>query len=91
MSVQLKGRLEKAINCALPATLTFTYPTVHALSDFLLDQVLKIETTAAKETISTTQSKDPERPAENLADFSDDEIKDILSAELDSLSQELRE
>ena len=36
MSVQLKGRLEKSIGCALPATLTFTYPTVHALTDFLL-------------------------------------------------------
>ena len=91
MSVQLKGRLEKAVNCALPATLTFTYPTVHALTDFLLDQVLKLETTGTKEAVSTKQNMETERPDENLADFSDEEIKDILSAELGSLSRELRD
>ena len=35
MSVELKSRLEAATGCALPTTLTFKYPTVVALTDFL--------------------------------------------------------
>ena len=35
MSVELKSRLEATTGCALPTTLTFKYPTVVALTDFL--------------------------------------------------------
>ena len=58
MSVQLKGRLEKSIGCALPATLTFTYPTVNALTDFLLCQVLKLSTTSAVDVASRNESNE---------------------------------
>jgi acyl carrier protein len=39
MSVELKSRLEATTGCALPATLTFKYPTVVALTDFLGDRL----------------------------------------------------
>jgi acyl transferase domain-containing protein/D-arabinose 1-dehydrogenase-like Zn-dependent alcohol dehydrogenase/acyl carrier protein/NADP-dependent 3-hydroxy acid dehydrogenase YdfG len=35
MSVELKSRLEAATGCALPTTVTFKYPTIVALTDFL--------------------------------------------------------
>jgi len=85
MSVQLKGRLEKSIGCTLPATLTFTYPTVHALTDFLLGQALKLLTTDVIDVGPRNESNEEEPLDENLADLSDDEIKDMLSAELSSL------
>ena len=91
MSVQLKGRLEKAIGSALPATLTFTYPTVHALTDFLLGQVLKYSTTGAIEFASLKESNEAQPPDEHLAELSDDEIKKMLSTELNSLFADLRD
>jgi acyl carrier protein len=90
MSVQLKGRLEKAIGCALPATLTFTYPTVHALTDFLLGQASKLLTTSVINVGPPHKGKEEQPLDESLADLSDDEIKDMLSAELSSLFPESR-
>ena len=92
MSVQLKGRLEKFIACALPATLTFTYPTVHALADFLLRDVLKLSSNGAVEVASPNENYPaPQPPDGDLADLSDDEIKSMLNAELTSLPRELRD
>jgi acyl transferase domain-containing protein/acyl carrier protein/SAM-dependent methyltransferase/NADP-dependent 3-hydroxy acid dehydrogenase YdfG len=91
MSVQLKGRLEKSVGCALPATLTFTYPTVHALTDFLLGEVLKLSATGAVDVASGNESSEVQSPDKDLADLSDDEVKDMLGAELSSLIQDLRE
>jgi hypothetical protein len=91
MSVQLKGRLEKSIGCALPATLTFTYPTVHTLTDFLLGETLKLVTTSVIDVRPRNESNEEQPLDENLADLSDDEIKDMLSAELSSLFPDSRD
>jgi acyl carrier protein len=85
MSVQLKGRLERSIDRSLPATLTFTYPTVHALTDFLLSQVLNLSGVAEAASRSETIEA-----ADALAGLSEDEIKDLLSEELSSLSADFR-
>jgi acyl transferase domain-containing protein/acyl carrier protein/SAM-dependent methyltransferase/NAD(P)-dependent dehydrogenase (short-subunit alcohol dehydrogenase family) len=85
MSVQLKERLERSIDRSLPATLTFTYPTVHALTDFLLSQVLNLSGVAEAASRSETIEA-----ADALAGLSEDEIKDLLSEELSSLSADFR-
>ncbi len=90
MSVQLKGRLEKSIGRVLPATLTFTYPTVHALTDFLLGDALKLSTIVAVDGALRNESNEKYPLHENLADLSDDEIKNMLSEELSSLFPDLR-
>ncbi len=88
MSVQLKGRLEKSIGCALPSTLTFTYPTVRALTDFLLGLAEKVLTHGVGVRSRTESNENEEQPLdEDLADLSDDEIKDMLSAELSSCTR----
>ena len=91
MSVQLKSRLEKSVSCPLPATLTFTYPTVRALAGFLLDQVLKLSTNRPLDVSSTDKSRETGPEDQNLADLSDDEIKSMLSTELLSLTQDFRD
>jgi myxalamid-type polyketide synthase MxaE and MxaD len=90
MSIQLKRRLEKSIGCALPSTLTFTYPTVYALTDFLLGQARELLTNGVGLS-SPTESNEEQPVDEDLADLSDDEIKDLLSAELSSLHQDSRD
>lgn len=42
MSVELKARLEKRFGTRLPATLTFNYPTVAAVADFIADRVMTL-------------------------------------------------
>ena len=42
MAVELKSRLEKALACELPSTLTFNYPTVDAIVAFLLSEALGV-------------------------------------------------
>ncbi|HEX6563422.1 MAG TPA: acyltransferase domain-containing protein [Chthoniobacterales bacterium] len=85
MSVQLKERLQRSINRSLPATLTFTYPTVNALTEFLLIQVLNLSDEA--EVVSRSETV---QAADTLTELSEDEIKDLLSEELSSLSADLR-
>ncbi|HEX2049209.1 MAG TPA: beta-ketoacyl synthase N-terminal-like domain-containing protein [Actinomycetota bacterium] len=41
MSLSLKTRLERALGCTLPATLTFEYPTTAALARHVLDEALE--------------------------------------------------
>ena len=40
MAVELKGRLERSLGVPLPSTLTFNYPTIKALTDYLLSEAL---------------------------------------------------
>ena len=47
MSVELKSRLEKSVGKPLPTTLTFNYPSVSALTDFLARELFGGERPAA--------------------------------------------
>ena len=53
MSVELKGRLEKAVGRALPSTLTFNYPNPAALADYLVREVLEPAAPASAEATGT--------------------------------------
>jgi hypothetical protein len=55
------------------------------LTDFLLGQALKLLTTDVIDVGPRNESNEEQPLDENLADLSDDEIKDMLSAELSSL------
>jgi acyl transferase domain-containing protein/acyl carrier protein len=89
MSVQLKARLEQAVGRLLPATLTFTYPTVHTLTDFIVNQLLNLSGTGEVEAPLRFEGTEAE-PDDALADLSEEDIKDLLSAELSSISGDLR-
>ncbi|MBP5971175.1 SDR family NAD(P)-dependent oxidoreductase [Brasilonema sp. CT11] len=43
MSVELRNRLQNSLGCNLPSTLTFKYPTLGAVVDYLADEVLQLE------------------------------------------------
>jgi len=43
MSVELRNRLQKSLGCNLISTLTFQYPTLGSLVDYLADEVLQLE------------------------------------------------
>jgi myxalamid-type polyketide synthase MxaE and MxaD len=96
MSVQLKNRIARATGATLPATLTFTYPTVSTLSAYLLREAIHFS--------PPTPTGEPDRPSQlaaasvpsinapgELEDLNDEQVKGLLAQELDSLSAELRE
>lgn len=59
MSVELRNRLQNSLGCNLPSTLTFQYPTIAALIDYLADQVFQLAATTIKVTQPTPSSIPP--------------------------------
>jgi myxalamid-type polyketide synthase MxaE and MxaD len=86
MSVALKSRLEAATGLKLPTTLTFNYPTVHALAEYLARELsarVTKEPAAQKASPSTaTAAVLPAAPVPVSSDESDDLSEDELAARL---------
>ncbi|MCB8984308.1 MAG: SDR family NAD(P)-dependent oxidoreductase [Ardenticatenaceae bacterium] len=81
MSVELKGLLETAVGQTLPSTLTFNYPTIDDLAEFLDTEILADVEPAAAEANGETAV--PDDLAEIFAaDFADD------TSEVDDLSED---
>lgn len=85
MSVELKTRLERRFEVALPATLTFNYPTVSALGRFI-EALLPSEVGEA-ETGSGVAQKTEETPKSGRLGDGDDLSEAALS---DLLEERLR-
>jgi hypothetical protein len=60
----------------LPATLVFDYPTINALTDYLAQDILKIETKKVKNKSNPEDNGDLLAKIESL---SDDEVARMLS------------
>jgi acyl carrier protein len=82
-AVQLKTRIEEAIGLDLPATVTFEYPSIVALVDYItgvafdpsLSNTLDAEETLVEADATTVSSKDHKQ-------LSEDELVDLLSEKL---------
>jgi NAD(P)-dependent dehydrogenase (short-subunit alcohol dehydrogenase family)/SAM-dependent methyltransferase/acyl carrier protein len=89
MSVDLKGRLEASLGVRMPTTLTFNYPSVGAITDYV-DGLLpeapdgaETTTIAAAEAAAAPGGADPD-PDESL---SEDELATLLAAQLEKMRQ----
>jgi len=82
MSVELKSRLEATTGCALPATLTFKYPTVVALADFLGGRLGLKSGAPADATPSEVQA---ESGGSSRDDLSEDDLAALLIERLEQL------
>ncbi len=79
LSIEVRSQLETELDCNLPATLLFDYPTIETLSEYLATQVLDLSRhTAHSNTTSNT------REAAQTALF-DDDLADFL-ADIDQIS-----
>jgi myxalamid-type polyketide synthase MxaE and MxaD len=84
-SVQLRRRLEQDVRRALPSTLTFNYPTIDSLADFLMGQLFPAPAKIAE--VSATVAAAPPNPAPVLqsadeAEETEDELFEQLAARL---------
>ncbi len=86
MAVDVKSRLEAGAGQPLPATLTFNYPTVAALTGFLAGEILKIEDGgAAAESGRPAPAKTPPEALRG-DDMSEDDLAALLKKKLDQIS-----
>jgi acyl carrier protein/NADP-dependent 3-hydroxy acid dehydrogenase YdfG len=83
MSLELKSRIENAVGMDLPSTLTFNYPSVRALADFLVANA----TTAADGPPATIGAVSVVSPMEGAVDdeLSEDDVAALLSDRLAKL------
>jgi myxalamid-type polyketide synthase MxaE and MxaD len=80
MTVELRRRLEAALDRTLPATIAFEYPTVAALAGYLCTVLGKVESSDAP--APAVAAAAPVAALEALADRSEDELASMLDDEL---------
>jgi acyl transferase domain-containing protein/acyl carrier protein/ubiquinone/menaquinone biosynthesis C-methylase UbiE len=86
MAVELKGRLERSLGVPLPSTLTFNYPTIKALSDYLLSDGLGFASGPLPETGAPTPVPPALDPVIQPSDeLSEDEISALLLKKLEQI------
>ncbi|MBW4505571.1 MAG: AMP-binding protein [Scytonematopsis contorta HA4267-MV1] len=82
ISVELRNRLQTSLECSLPSTLSFDYPTVEVLVDYLSREIIPLDfdlkSTAELENNDTDLAKDWEK-------LSDSEAEELLITKLESI------
>jgi acyl carrier protein len=78
MAVQLRNAVSQLVGTSLPATLLFNYPSLGQLSDFLADEVLRLN--AVKRNTEGTEAAQT-----TLDGYSEDELARLLSDKIDEL------
>jgi myxalamid-type polyketide synthase MxaB len=81
MAVELSNRLQKSLGRSLPSTLTFEYPTIEAVTDYLATDVLGIQ---AADEPSDSSAKENKQQAlmEEVEKIAEDELEDAVLKEL---------
>jgi len=83
MAVELKSRIEKDVAMALPATLTFNYPTIEDIAGFLLKQMPAAQERAPLAAAAEALPAPVPAPEDELTE---EELSDLLAAKLKELS-----
>lgn len=80
MAVEFKNRLQTTLECSVPPSLVFDYPTVAALVDYLAGEMLLPASPAIAHTIPEPMTLDA-----NFDDLSDSEAEALLLSKLETL------
>jgi acyl carrier protein len=87
-AVELRNVLAQRLGCSLPATLLFDYPTLDALADYLLDDVLDLPADEREANGSSHHAPDERSLAiAELEQISEEIAEELLLAELASLQE----
>jgi acyl transferase domain-containing protein/NADPH:quinone reductase-like Zn-dependent oxidoreductase/acyl carrier protein len=81
MAVELRNAIGDLVGRSLPATLLFKYPTLTALTDHLLNDILGLAERTSEEPTPVV----PDRDAAEVEPLADEEIKRLLAEELRAL------
>ncbi len=87
MAVELRSRLQKSLQCNLPLTLIFKYPTLKSLVDYLVEQVLGSETpnTSGTKPRETEEDEKQEQLLAKTKELSEDQLEELINQKLNLL------
>jgi acyl transferase domain-containing protein/acyl carrier protein len=88
-TVRLRNRLEKVLDCHLPPTVAFEYPTVESLTNFLAREIFSAEDVMSSEPApkdETNRATEQDGQAK-LKDLSKDELFALLDDELSGIDK----
>jgi myxalamid-type polyketide synthase MxaB len=89
-SIELRNLLQVGLDAKLPQTMAFTYPTIEALSNYLINDVLDIEFGPISDEIAEDEDASTATQtilANEISELSDAEAEDELLRELERLDQ----
>jgi len=82
MAIELRNRLQSSLDCSLPTTLLFDYPTLETLTKYLTNDVLAIKTVSPPTTGDRTNTE-----ISDIQELSQTELEQSLAAELASIDE----
>jgi len=83
-SIELKNQLQTSLNCPLPATLLFKYPTIEKLVDYLVAEVLDLDIRERADDSDSAEKATIAKPV--VEEISEDELEKLIDAEFEALS-----
>jgi acyl transferase domain-containing protein/protein-L-isoaspartate O-methyltransferase len=88
MSIELRRRLQTTLECELPSTLAFTYPSVQALTEYLAREALNLEPEPPAAVLPVYEPP----PAEEAATMSEAQlerwVEELSGEEVDTLLEQ---
>ncbi|WP_041233336.1 type I polyketide synthase [Cylindrospermum stagnale] len=82
MAVELRNYLEKSVEHSLRSTLLFDYPTLEALVNYLLQQVLVLEDMSVQQT-----DEDQTTPSQVFEELPEEEVDILLASKYEELNK----
>jgi phthiocerol/phenolphthiocerol synthesis type-I polyketide synthase D len=88
MAMEFRGQLQRSLAVALPSTLTFNYPTIKALVDYLLSEALNFDSAPSQKETAPIPRTEPAKvlsQGHSSNDLSEDELSALLMKKLEGL------
>jgi acyl transferase domain-containing protein/aryl carrier-like protein len=88
MAAELKERLQRSLGVPLPATLTFNYPTIEALVDYLLSDALDFDSASPQKETPPIPRTEPAQVLSGVHpsdDLNEDELSALLMKKLEGM------
>ncbi|MGO9895164.1 MAG: SDR family NAD(P)-dependent oxidoreductase [Bryobacteraceae bacterium] len=85
MTVQLRNRLDQNLDCSLPPTVAFEYPTVESLTKFLSESVLKLQEPASAPVETNRFEKETRTEPSGADDLTEEELVGLLARKLEQI------
>jgi len=82
MAVELSNRLQKELGRSLPSTLTFEYPTIEALTNYLATEVLAIAVPLASQDGGQVVDKQTQAILKEVEEIPEESLEDAILKEL---------
>jgi myxalamid-type polyketide synthase MxaE and MxaD len=88
MAMELRGQLQRSLAVPLPSTLTFNYPTIKALVDYLLSDAFEFDSAIPQEIAPPPPAAAIDPPVTAASDdLTEEELSELLLKKLEELEE----